>query len=210
MKFKGKCQNCGKALFRINKFNWFSNLGKDKVYCRSCAMSKVWELDRRKDGIRKQPISYCIDCGIKTQHKYSKRCQKCHLKFISSLGTSTHKKDCKCVKCYKRIGKEAPNWIDGRSYKPYPYEFNNEIRDKIRKRDSFVCQKCNITEEEHLTVYGKNLAIHHINYDKTNNNDTNLITLCIECNARVNYNRDYWTTHFKNKLEEMICKNTLK
>ena len=81
----------------------------------------------------------------------------------------------------------------------YPEEFY-EIREYIRKRDNYQCKKCGITEEEHLIVYGKELSVHHINYNKKNCNKHNLITLCNECNLRVNYNRKYWTKHFQSKI----------
>lgn len=94
-------------------------------------------------------------------------------------------------------GKNNPNWRGGKSFEPYSPEFNQQLKDKIRKRDNYTCQKCPITEEEHLIVYGRVLCVHHIDYDKMNCEEDNLITLCNECNLRVNYNRDYWKNYFK-------------
>ncbi len=82
----------------------------------------------------------------------------------------------------------------------YGAEFNSQLKLKIRERDNYICQKCNITEEEHIIVYGKILGIHHIDYDKENCEENNLITLCNECNIRVNHNRKYWQNHFKKIL----------
>ena len=94
-------------------------------------------------------------------------------------------------------GKKHWNWQGGISFEPYTHEFNDELKLKIRKRDNFTCQKCNITEEEHLIVYGIVLCVHHINYNKQNCKENNLITLCNECNLRVNSNRQYWKKYFK-------------
>ena len=57
-----------------------------------------------------------------------------------------------------------------------------------------------MTEEEHLIVFGTNLTVHHIDYNKQNCKESNLITLCNSGNARVNFNRKYWIGFFKNKI----------
>jgi hypothetical protein len=57
-----------------------------------------------------------------------------------------------------------------------------------------------MTEEEHLIVIGTALTIHHIDYNKQNCNEENLITLCKGCNTRANYNKDYWLIKYKKIL----------
>lgn len=86
----------------------------------------------------------------------------------------------------------------------YPKEFNNKLKNKIRKRDNYRCQglNCSLIQEKHFIMYKRNLEIHHINYNKKNNNENNLITLCKLCNMKANFNRDYWTNYFINN-----CKN---
>ena len=61
-----------------------------------------------------------------------------------------------------------------------------------------------MTEEEHLIVVGKSLTVHHVDYNKENCYKENLITLCMSCNIRANYNRGYWIEYYKNKIKE-IC-----
>jgi hypothetical protein len=102
-----------------------------------------------------------------------------------------------------RFGEKAPSWIDGRSYEPYPLEFRL-IREQIRKRDNYTCQNCSMTEEEHLIVIGNVLEVHHIDYNKKNCVENNLITLCKQCNLRANKNRDYWQKLYKTKLLEKV------
>ena len=91
----------------------------------------------------------------------------------------------------KRVdGKYNHNWKGGTSFEPYGIEFNKELKTEIRKRDKFTCQECD-----------KNgFVIHHIDYNKKNNNPTNLITLCRSCNFKANYNREDWTKCYQNKL----------
>jgi len=99
----------------------------------------------------------------------------------------------------KRIGTQHPNWQNGKSFEPYSLDFNDELKAEIRKRDNYICQNCNMTEEEHLIVYGDVLYIHHINYNKKDSDEDNLITLCNSCNARANFNRDYWKNYYSSK-----------
>jgi transposase-like protein len=103
---------------------------------------------------------------------------------------------------FKR-GKENVCYIDGKGGM-YPYEFNNKLKSKIRKRDDYICQNCNMTEEDHISSYKRKLHIHHIDYDRNNCIDTNLITLCLPCNLKANYERDCWEKYYKNKMRGII------
>jgi len=98
-----------------------------------------------------------------------------------------------------KSGKEHIGYIDGRSFEKYPEEFNDNLKEKIRKRDNYTCQNCGITQEEHFIVYGQVLHVHHIDYNKFNCKEQNLITLCKRCNIKANSNRDYWQEYYKRK-----------
>ena len=99
-------------------------------------------------------------------------------------------------------GNKNPSWIDGRSYFPYPPEFNEKLREKIRKRDGYICKKCSMNQKEHYDKYGRNLEIHHIDYNSQNCEEENLITLCKGCNLEVNQNRDIWEKKFNEIMKE--------
>ena len=86
----------------------------------------------------------------------------------------------------------------------YPLRFNNKLKEQIRNRDSYQCQLCEMFEEEHLIIFGANLTIHHIDYNKRNCGRSNLISLCFYCNARVNFNRNYWQHYFKKKVKGLL------
>ena len=94
-------------------------------------------------------------------------------------------------------GRYHPGYIDGRSEEIYPSEFNNILKNRIRQRDSRVCQKCHVSEKKHLAIYGKRLEVHHINYIRSDCTDNNLVTLCRNCHAKTNHNREYWQNYFK-------------
>jgi len=101
-------------------------------------------------------------------------------------------------KSYK--GKNNPNWKKGISKEPYPFKFNNKLKKQIRYRDDYKCQLCEMTNRQHKNKYNQNLLIHHIDYNKKNLKENNLITLCRKDNSIVNFKRKYWTGFFRNLL----------
>lgn len=94
------------------------------------------------------------------------------------------------------------NWKGGVSFEPYGPEFNEKLKEEIRDRDGRICQCCGKTELEHLQEIGERLIVHHIDYDKMNSKEFNLITLCNVCNTRANANRDYWRKFYEEKAIE--------
>jgi len=98
-----------------------------------------------------------------------------------------------------RGGDKSPSWRGGISFEPYTPEFNSTLKRKIRKRDNYTCQLCDKTEKE----IGRNLSVHHIDYNKKNCKESNLITLCRGCNGKVNYNRLDWMNYFRDKLKNL-------
>jgi hypothetical protein len=83
-------------------------------------------------------------------------------------------------------GKKSPGWRGGISRFPYSYEFNDILKQKIRERDNYTCQLC-ILSGSH---------VHHIDYNKENNHETNLITLCSVCHGKTNGNRFQYQLKF--------------
>jgi len=87
-------------------------------------------------------------------------------------------------------------WIHGKSSEPYHPEFNQLLKRQIRERDNIICQVCQCGEEP----LGRALDIHHIDYDKNNNNSDNLIGLCHSCHPQTNFERDGWMKKFREIL----------
>ena len=83
------------------------------------------------------------------------------------------------------------NWLGGISFEPYGLEFNKELKNIIRKRDNFKCQICS---KKRII---KKHAVHHIDYNKKNNDPKNLITLCNSCHTKTNFTRKKWTKYFQ-------------
>ncbi|KKK99655.1 hypothetical protein LCGC14_2630560 [marine sediment metagenome] len=191
-----KCIDCRKKIYLYSKSR-----------CRSCENKRRWKEKILKSKLGKDNPNYksgkpkCINCCKQLKYYNTKRCEHCHIiqlkehpplkgrKFPNRLPYICNNK-----------GKLNPNWKGGVSKLPYPFEFNDKLKEKIRKRDNYTCQNCGIIEEEHIIIQGKNLTIHHIDYNKMNCKETNLITLCSQCNSRANGDRNYWKKYYKNLL----------
>jgi len=216
-RIKKVCEQCN-VKFEATVFSNNRNRFCSKE-CYSKWQSKN-QVGKNNSNWRKKIKKNCVVCGkefeVIPSRKKAKFCSKeCMSSFVklSCLNCSTifevplrRKNSAKfcshnCYTMYVR-GEKHHCWVDGGSFKPYTKEFNQKLKEEIRKRDNYICHKCNITEEEHLIVYGKILSVHHIDYNKNNSIETNLITLCNECNLRVNHNRNYWTGYFKELLEK--------
>ena len=96
-----------------------------------------------------------------------------------------------------KAGKEHYNWRGGKSFEPYGLEFNNKLKLKIRKRDNFKCRECNWAEKK----LGYKLDVHHIDYNKQNNDLNNLISLCRSCHSKTNFQRKDWINYFRIKIQ---------
>jgi hypothetical protein len=94
-------------------------------------------------------------------------------------------------------GENSPNYRGGISYLPYGFKFDSKLKRRIRERDGNVCQLCFLTNKEHKEKYGDSLHCHHIDHDKQNCEEYNLITLCNVCNGKVNKDRKKWTNYFQ-------------
>lgn len=74
-------------------------------------------------------------------------------------------------------GVKNPNWKNGASFEPYTSEFNMELKERIRKSCDNRCFLCGTQ-----TTY--RLPVHHIDCNKKNNQETNLIALCRSCHTK--------------------------
>jgi hypothetical protein len=127
-------------------------------------------------------INYCKNCNQQLKNLTANYCWNCYI----ILGLNT--------------GINASNYIDGTSRNKYAFGFTSKLKYQIRTRDNFECQNCNMTEKKYLSVYGRVLEIHHIDYNKNHHQPENLISLCKQCNVRANYNRNIWKEKFLTML----------
>lgn len=80
-------------------------------------------------------------------------------------------------------GDKCCMWQGGKSiqHKIYGGFFSKQLKDKIRVRDKFICQKCGIPELE-LT---RRLLIHHIDKNPKNCSEENLMSVCKSCHIKI-------------------------
>jgi len=89
-------------------------------------------------------------------------------------------------------GSNNKAWRGGISKEPYTQNWTNKLKEMIRLRDSFRCQLC-LTPQQELH---RKLHIHHIDYNKKNCTEENLISLCMSCHTKTGFNREQWQSVF--------------
>lgn len=88
-----------------------------------------------------------------------------------------------------------PNWQGGIANGEYGLEFNWQLKERIKESYNYTCQLCNNA--------GTSLDVHHIDYDKKNNSDDNLVPLCKVCHGKTNHNREIWQELLSEKLTKI-------
>ena len=99
-------------------------------------------------------------------------------------------------------GENCHLWKGGISFEKYGKKWNNTLKKQIRKRDQYRCQECFRHQDELYDTSGRKykLLVHHIDYNKKNNNPENLISLCRNCHIQTNFNRNDWVEYYKQKI----------
>lgn len=200
----------GKTL-KIKFCNCGKKLGKHAVFyntkrCRSCAIKHKWTLKNFRNiltELAKNRIGKLNSNFKSGQYSGIRRCK------VKGCNNLVIKRGTRCrfhsrqYQGNKMKGKNNPNWKKGISKFPYSFIFDNYLKEQIRKRDNYKCQKCGKLEKE-LIGFHKKLSIHHIDYNKKNCKKSNLITLCNRCNSKVNFQRRFWKNYFQKIVKEKI------
>ena len=208
-----RCINCNKIIdkrakkciecFNVSRRGYKHTLKTRKKMRES--LKKYYCLDKNAHkgknnpnfGNRYAKKHYCILCGQEVSDYRVKKCRKCYniyqSKILKGRKRPEHSK--------MMSGSKNPAFINGLSKLPYSLAFNNTLKSSIRKRDNHKCQICQKTEEKELHNAHKVLSVHHIDYNKANCEENNLISLCNKCNKIANANRDYWFAYFTYIME---------
>ncbi len=144
------------------------------------------------------------DIGLNDKAYYIRvACPQCHKERWQHNSHTSRQDSPLCRECSMKLagvnhsGENAHTWQGGISFEPYTPEFNRHLREQIRERDNYICQLCGMPQN------GKLLAVHHIDYNKKNNQPNNLISLCPgSCHNKTTHHREYWTQYFNNLLKE--------
>lgn len=82
----------------------------------------------------------------------------------------------------RKSGPEHPMWRGGVSKLGRGPGWSTGKRKRMKKRDGYKCVLCGKAKADLRFP----LSIHHIDYDKQNHDERNLISLCRSCHGRVN------------------------
>jgi len=202
------CKKCQKE-FKVSEHE------KNRLFCsKKCQLNFVRKVGQIKN------VSNCLVCNKEFEH-YGERvvCSKeCLAKYQSEQRLNENnpswidnKEKAICKRCGKEFeytrrnlhvgqkrvfcslncsrnngnNKEIHDNVGGNH--KYVFGFNKKLKNKIKERDNNCCQLCGET---------KNLKIHHIDYNKNNIEENNLITLCKKCHNITNFNREFWLQTF--------------
>lgn len=187
-------------------FNQFQTTKKE-IECVHCG--KLFYTKKGKVGTRKYCSMKCCKDDLKIRYKGSGnpsykgsvkfKCIVCGKEkevypsyeiFHNAMFCS---KPCKGKWMTKNIvGINHPNWLGGP--RQYPVGWNEKYKEVIRTRDKRTCKVCGIPENGHKH------HVHHIDYERENLDVKNLVTVCLSCHLKTNFNRDVWQNYFENRL----------
>jgi hypothetical protein len=153
---------------------------------------------RTKEQIKKQREKMI---GRPSGHKGKKHSKESKKKTSESLKITLNLPEVK----EKMSGKNNSMWKGGISCEPYCEVFKDpEWRQIIYNRDTNNCQLCGISIQLSYKLFGRKLAIHHINHIKKDCDLKNCILICTRCNAIVeNKNKiKFYEDYFKIFMEK--------
>lgn len=142
-----------------------------------------------KNGILKKRIKVsCVNCGKEHERipAHVKDGRKC---FCSKVCQNKYHSE-------RLKGENNPrfkhgDWVgkvkDYSNFKKYK-GFTKKIRNSVIERDGNICKVCGKTKEEH----GFNMHVHHIDYNKENNQLSNLICVCRQCHGKIHGDEKKW------------------
>jgi len=94
-------------------------------------------------------------------------------------------------------GDKCHLWNGGTSFEPYAPGFNDNKKNEIKDLYGGMCVVC--FKDRRSGV----LAVHHIDYDKKNNDELNLVPVhLLGCHSRTNVNRDFWKIYFRDIVRQ--------
>jgi len=101
--------------------------------------------------------------------------------FYGKKHTEQSKK--KIANRHYKSGKDH-HWFKPDRTRQYSLEWQDTLKEAIRERDNYICQRCGVPQEE----CNRQLDVHHIDGDKINCDPSNLIAFCVSCHSKVERN----------------------
>lgn len=193
---KLSCLHCKKIFETKIKTRKFCSI---KCFAKNCEQRQLGENNTcyRHGNNVKGKIHYCIEnCGQKVS-AVNRRCRSCSTRINQRKFWSNTKNKKKIIEKRVKNGifklHRNPRWLNGKSFDPYPFDWNKNLKDNIRKRDQYTCQLCGLSQKKNK----RKLNVHHIDYNKKNCKEENLISLCDRCHTKTNSSRAFYKKYLK-------------
>jgi len=155
------------------------------VKCIKCGKERNVSYGHYRSILTNKSLGKCLNCANLGQHrsketknKISKTRLERHLTFPSLLGykhSLESRKKMSLARLGRFTGEDSPTWQGGKKLERYPFLFNQELKNRIKNKFGNRCWWC---KREKLT-----LCVHHINSNKHDCRDINLIPLCFYCHS---------------------------
>ena len=176
---------------RYNKQSF--NYGKVLVTCPTCNKPRL--LNKK---YARSVVGMCRNCRDNKARRHAKRTRLvCRVRgTVRLVKRSVAQRsirstgECYCRSCgnkHRPTGELSSTWRGGISFEPYSTQWTEQVKTRIRQRDGNCCVLCNIEQSPR-----RRLSVHHIDYNKFNVQDSNLVALCLSCHTKTNFNREYW------------------
>jgi mannose-6-phosphate isomerase-like protein (cupin superfamily) len=164
-----ECQECHKN---------FSHYGSQKFCSNECNSIYMSKIRIGENNPNWTPRESCVCLGCQKMFSYSR----------NGMSPGSIRKFCS-LECWR--GNQSSN--EGQTAPIlYPKEFKKAAQD-CREKFNNLCFICGKTKDDN----GENMSVHHIDYDKNNCCDKNLVPLCRRCHSFTNSkDRHFWRTLF--------------
>ena len=170
---------------------WKKNLSPDRAreYYRKDNFTRQFGSWRLRELVIKRDGEKCIKCGI-TREEHKKRWnQDLHVDHRDNYGRNVVKDEKNnnlsnletlCIRCHR--SKSSKEQWNARRQKLLIYgkDFTEELKEKIREQSGRLCKDCGKIEKQNR----RRLDVHHINGNKHDNREENLIPLCTVCHYK--------------------------
>lgn len=198
---KQKMCSCGKLITDVSTNCFKCSMRKRKTniksVCPICGTEFRVFLSDKKYGMGKYCSLECKYKGLSFREFTKEQRAKISVALKGRVSPTIGMKFPEAAK--KRSGENNYNWMGGKSFEPYAVGWNKTFKEQVRNRDGYKCKMCGVSQMDCI----RSLDVHHIDYDKKNINIENLVSLCVNCHMKTNYQREFWTSFFK----EVVIKN---
>lgn len=164
------CEHCGKSTYVPP-----SRFDNDRYFCSQKCQGK-WRQGRTADEFGVTKTGVMVECSFCGDENYKKNSR------LNLYDNHYCNRECMSKDYEERLSDDGnPRWEGGQT-RTYPHDWD-ERREKVIERDSFECQMCNCSRDEHRDTFGRDFHVHHIQpiCDDGSHEIENLITLCLVC-----------------------------